>query len=166
MKYDKVQRNVPQLLSLTGFSVEDFEYLLPIFKSEWDEHYSLFTLEGKPRQRISYNRKSSNLPMPGDKLLFILSYLKNNPLQEYHGATFGLTQPQCNVWIHLLSMILEKTLRNLQQLPDGNGQRMYQKLRNIQDVFLDGTERPVQRPQADDVQKSRYSGKKNAYRKE
>ncbi|GHV10179.1 hypothetical protein FACS1894162_3010 [Bacteroidia bacterium] len=30
-----------------------------------------------------------------------LSYLKNNPLQDYHGATFGMTQPQCNVWIHL-----------------------------------------------------------------
>jgi hypothetical protein len=166
MKYDTVKKNAPQLLSLTGFCVEDFEYLLPIFKFEWAEHNSRFTLDGKPRQRIYYNRKSTHLPMIGDKLLFILSYLKNNPLQEYHGATFGLTQPQCNVWIHLLTMILEKTLGNLQQLPDVNGQRMYQKLRDIQDVFLDGTERPVQRPQAEDVQKSRYSGKKNAYRKE
>jgi hypothetical protein len=27
-------------------------------------------------------------------------------MQEYHGATFGMTQPQCNAWIHLLSEIL------------------------------------------------------------
>ena len=91
MQYDRVKKDATQMLSLTGFTVSEFESLLPIFKYEWDEYYAHFTLEGKVRQRISYNRKTSKIPLIGDKLLFILSYLKNNPLQEYHGATFGMT---------------------------------------------------------------------------
>jgi hypothetical protein len=162
MKYDKVKKNAPQLLSLTGFTSAEFESLLPTFKYEWDAYYSHFTLEGKVRQRISYNRKTSKIPLIADKLLFILSYLKNNPLQEYHGVYFDMTQPQCNTWIHLLSDILVKTLKTLGELPDRNNARLQYVLQSCQDILLDGTERPIQRPQAEDRQESCYSGKKNA----
>ena len=162
MKYDKVKKNATQMLSLTGFTVAEFESLLPTFKWEWEAYYSHFTLKGKVRERVSYNRKSGKLPLIGDKLLFILSYLKNNPLQEYHGATFGMTQPQCNDWIHLLSDILVKSLKVLGELPDRNSERMQYVLQSCQDILLDGTERPIQRPQAEDRQKSCYSGKKNS----
>ena len=138
------------MLSLTGLTVSEFDSLLTIFKYEWDEYYAHFTLDGKVRQRISYNRKTSKIPLIGDKLLFILSYLKNNPLQEYHGATFGMTQPQCNNWVHLLSKILVKTFKNLGELPDRNSLRMQYVLQACQEVLLDGTERPIQRPQAED----------------
>lgn len=161
MEYDKVRKNPVQMLSLTGFTVEEFDSLLSIFKSEWEEYYSHYTLRGKERERISYGRKTGLLPMVSDKLLFILSYLKNNPLQEYHGATFGMNQPQCNVWIHLLSEILVKTLKTLGELPDRNSLRMQRVLQGCKDVLLDGTERPIQRPVDSDRQKSCYSGKKN-----
>jgi hypothetical protein len=162
LRYDKVKKNAPQMLSLTGFTVAEFESLLPTFKYEWEEYYFRFTLKGKIRQRISYGRKTGKIPLIGDKLLFILSYLKNNPLQEYHGATFGMTQPQCNEWIHLLSEILVKTLKSIGELPDRNSQRMQYLLQSCRDVLLDSTERPIQRPQAEDRQQSCYSGKKNA----
>jgi hypothetical protein len=162
MRYEKVRKNAPQMLSLTSLTVSEFESLLPIFKYHWDGYYSHYTLKGKLRERISYGRKTGKLPMVGDKLLFILSYLKNNPLQEYHGATFGMTQPQCNEWVHLLSDILVKTLKTLGQLPDRNSLRMEHVLACCKDVLLDGTERPIQRPMEEDRQKSCYSGKKNA----
>ncbi|KAA6302841.1 MAG: hypothetical protein EZS26_001011 [Candidatus Ordinivivax streblomastigis] len=162
MKYDKVRKNAPQLLSLTGFTIPEFESFLPPFQYEWEEYYSHYTLKGKVRERISYGRKTGLLPMISDKLLFILSYLKNNPLQEYHGATFGMTQPQCNAWIHLLSDILVKTLKTLESLPERNSVRMQRLLQSSEDVLLDGTERPIQRPMDSDRQKSCYSGKKNA----
>lgn len=38
--------------------------------------------------------------------------MKNNPLQDYYAGTFGMTQPQCNVWTHHLSDILLKTLKS------------------------------------------------------
>ncbi|HEY5536127.1 MAG TPA: transposase family protein [Ignavibacteria bacterium] len=34
--------------------------------------------------------------------MFLLIYLKTNPLQEHHAASFGITQPQANILIHLL----------------------------------------------------------------
>jgi len=162
MKYEKVRKNAPQLLSLTSLTVSEFEALLPSFKDHWDEYYSRYTLKGKLRERISYGRKTGKLPMIGDKLLFILSYLKNNPLQEYHGATFGMTQPQCNDWIHLLSDILFKTLKSLGELPDRNSLRIEHVLAGCKNILLDGTERPIQRPMYEDRQKSCYSGKKNS----
>ena len=164
MKYDKVRRNAKQLLSLTGFTQTEFDAFIPTFKYHWDVYYSCFTLKGKPRERMSYNRKTSQIPIISDKLLFILSYLKNNPLQEYHGATYGMTQPQCNEWVHLLCEILRKTLKTLGELPDRNHLRMQYLMEQCQDVLLDGTERPIDRPESEDRQKSCYSGKKNSYR--
>ena len=130
---------------------------MPYFKANLDEYYSRSTLTGKVWERISYNRKTSEIPKIGDKLLFILSYLKNNPLQE-HGAMFEMTQPQCNDWIHLLAEILRKTLKNLGELPDRNYERVKYITRQIDNVILDGTERPIQRPLDSDIQKSCYSG--------
>ena len=161
MKYDKVRKNPSQLLSLTGFTPEEFEAFVPTFEYHWNEYYSRFTLKGKPRQRISYNRKSSQLPLIRDKLLFILSYLKNNPLQEYHGATYGMTRPQCNEWIHRLSDILLKSLKTLEELPERNHLRIKYLAGQCRDILLDGTERPIERPQDPDRQKSCYSRKKN-----
>ena len=120
MKYDKVQKNPKQLLSLTGFTAAEFEAFIPTFRYHWEEYSSHFTLKGNLRQRISYNRKSSQLPLINDELPLILSYLKNNLLQEYHGATYGMAQPQCNEWAHRLSDILLKTLKTLGELPDRN----------------------------------------------
>jgi hypothetical protein len=164
MTYDNLKHQPVRLQSLTGFSAEDFEAFLPFFKAEWDAYYSRFTLEGKPRERISYNRKTSKIPLISDKLLFILSYLKNNPLQEYHGTMFAMTQPQCNVWIHLLADILRKTLKQLGELPDRNYARVQYLVGDLENVLIDGTERPIQRPQDSDRQKSCYSGKKNSLR--
>ena len=162
MKYDKVRRNPGQLQSLTGFTLTEFEAFVLVFEYQWNMYYSCFTLKGKPRIRISYNRKTSQLPSINDKLLFVLSYLKNNPLQEYHGATYGMTQPQCNEWIHRLSDILLKTLKTLGELPDRNHLRVKYLTEQCQDLLLDGTERPIERPQDTDRQKSCYSGKKNS----
>jgi hypothetical protein len=162
MKYDKVKKNLPQLLSLTGFTVSEFEALLPTFKEEWEEYYSHFTFKGGVRQRIFYGRKSGKLPQIADKLLFILAYLKNNPLQERHGAMFGMTQPQCNDWIHLLAKILVKTLKRLEELPEKSAQRIASVLEGYEYVLRDDTERLIQRSKALYRQKSCYSGKKNA----
>ncbi|MDR2066186.1 MAG: DDE transposase family protein, partial [Prevotellaceae bacterium] len=93
MRYDKVRKNAVCVLSLTSLTVSEFEDLVPTFKSHWDDYYSHYTLKGKVRKRISCGRKTG-------KLLFILSCLKNNPLQEYHGSCHDMTQPQCNEWIH------------------------------------------------------------------
>jgi hypothetical protein len=63
MKYGKVRKTSSQLLSMTGFSIQEFDTLLLSFKYHWDEYSSCFTLEGNPRQRTSCNRKPSCIPL-------------------------------------------------------------------------------------------------------
>ena len=102
------------------------------------------------------------LPLIQDKMFFILVYLKTNPLQELHGIQFEMTQPQANRWIHLLSEILRRTLKTLDELPDRNSKRLMHILQGCEEVLLDGTERPIQRPLDEDRQSACYSGKKNS----
>jgi hypothetical protein len=161
LKLDKLRKNPSQLLSLTGFTVGEFDQLAQEFRVEWDDYSSHFTLEGKLRQRIALPRKTSVLPGYQDKLLFILVYLKTFPLQELQAATFSMTQPQANGWIHLLCRVLRKTLKRLKELPERNSRKLELLLEACPDVLLDGVERTVQRPLDTEQQQDCYSGKKN-----
>ena len=158
MYYDKIRHRHSQVLAATGLTPAEFDALLITFKYHWDEYYSHFTLEGKVRQRISYNSVVSD----SGQNVFILVYLKTNPLQELHAIQFEMTQPQANRWIHLLSEILRRTLKTLGELPDRNSKRLIHILQGCEEVLLDGTERPIQRPLDEDWQSACYSGKKNS----
>jgi len=162
LKLDKVRKNPVQFLSLTGFTPIEFDELALEFRIEWEDYSSHFTLEGLPRQRIALPRTTNVLPGFQDKLLFILVYLKTFPLQELQAATFSMTQPQANGWIHLLSPILGKTLKRLKELPERNNLKLEQLLKDCSDVLLDGVERNIQRSLDSEQQKDCYSGKKNS----
>jgi len=72
MQYDKIKTRPVQFVGITGLKVEDFNFLLPYFKAEWDEYNEFFTLDGLPRQRKSYSRVDTVLPKIADKLMFLL----------------------------------------------------------------------------------------------
>jgi hypothetical protein len=120
MRYYKLKKNPTQFQSLTGLDIESFETLLFCYEQDWTDYITHFTLDGKPRERLAKSITCKHIPSTADKLLFILSYLKNNPLQEYHSACFGMTQSQANPLIHLFSDIVIKTLKRLGQLPEEN----------------------------------------------
>jgi hypothetical protein len=160
MQYDKIKTRPVQFLSITSLKVEDFNYLLPYFKAEWDDYNDCFTLEGKLRKRKSYARVDSILPKTADKLMFLLIYLNTNPLQEQHAANFGITQPQANILIHLLSDLLRKALKRLGELPERNEYRILSILKSCNDVLPVVVERPVQLPKECELQKSTFSEKK------
>lgn len=163
MQYELIKKRPVQFLSITSLSVNDFDYLLPYFNDHWVEYNRVYTLKGKLRQRFSYTRANSIIPQIADKLMFLLVYLKTNPLQEHHAASFGITQPQANDLIHLLSGLLRKTLKLLGELPERNEHKLDRILVNVKDILIDGVERPIQRPAASDLQKSSYSGKKKTH---
>ncbi len=52
-----------------------------------------------------------------DKLLFILTYVKQNPIQEVQGQLFGMSQSNANKWIHLLHTVLNQALAHQELLP-------------------------------------------------
>mgnify|MGYP001562544072 CR=1 FL=1 len=162
MKYKELQKKPKQFESLCGHSVSEFESLNDNFSLVYENYFSHFTFTGKERERIKLKRTDNVFEGSGDALFFLLSYLKNNPLQEYHAAQYKLSQPQANIWIHLLTSLLQKTLAENKNLPARSDKELIHVLKNVPVVFIDGTERPVQRSTDYQTQKDHYSGKKKA----
>ena len=75
MQYTKARQNERQFKSLTSLSVEQFDTLLPIFESKWDDFIEKFNLDGTPRMRKYVPKNEKQLPTVADKLFFILFYL-------------------------------------------------------------------------------------------
>jgi hypothetical protein len=172
MKYIDYAYNEVRFRSLTGLSLEQFTGLLPYFEACHNEYFSRYDMRGKYRdhRRGFVIYKNSPLPTVEDRLFFLLSYLKNNPLQEYHAACFGMEQKQCNLFIHSLMRILEQCLCDADVMP-AQVQKDFEKLlekRSIEEtgtpiLLHDGTEREIPRPLDPGQQQEYYSGKKKKH---
>lgn len=142
MKYSELKTKQYLILDLTTLTNDEFELLVPPFEEAFSEHMSKWCMDGLPRTSRGYTvYKNCPLPTPEDRLLFILSYIKTNPLQAYHGAAFRLPQCKANTWIHLLLKVLANTFQTLGDSPSRNIQELTQKLANLlQDKTIDETE--------------------------
>jgi len=162
--YKNLVRSEQKFLSLTGYTAEEFQALLPYFSTRFNAYISEYTLEGKKRARRGYvSYKNSPLPTIEDKLLFILIYLKTNNLQSVQAELFRMHQPEANLWIHILAPLLNQALADSQHLPA----RSMDELELDGDCnlfFHDGTERPIPRSTDYETQKEYYSGKKSITR--
>ena len=59
------------------------------------------TIAGQPRtSRRSRSDNTCPLPTLADKRLFMLTYVKQNPIQEVQGQLFGMSQSHANTWVH------------------------------------------------------------------
>jgi hypothetical protein len=171
--YQELSKYRRKFLAMTGYSVEEFEALLPSFQAQFEAYVKSHKLNGKPRcQRRYTDYKNSVLPTIEDKLLFILIYLKQGQLQEAHASLFGMHQPDANKWIHLLHPLLNQTLATLAELPTRHAAELESELEQalaeddqvqLMLFFHDGTERPIVRPKDPEAQKLYYSGKKKQH---
>ncbi|KAA6324104.1 hypothetical protein EZS27_026532 [termite gut metagenome] len=66
------------------------------------------------------------------------------------------------MFIHLFIPLLQKTLKRLGELPARKASEVEELLKNYDDVLLDGTERPIQKPSDNERADEYYSGKKNS----
>lgn len=161
ISYAQVSRYPRKFLALTGYTVREFQALLPYFQARFESHMTTTTLRGKPRTRRRYSTyKNAQLPTIEDKLLFILVYLKHGALQEVHATLFGLHQPDANRWIHLLHPLLNQALADQGALPA----RDMATATLPQGLYLhDGVERAIVRPVDPAAQRTYYSGKKKRH---
>jgi len=161
ISYAQVSRYPRKFLALTGYTVREFQALLPCFQTRFENHMVTTTLRGKPRTTRRYSTyQNAQLPTIEDKLLFILVYLKHGALQEVHAALFEMHQPDANRWVHLLHPLLNQALADQGALP----------ARDAADVEVtaglylhDGTERAIVRPTDTEEQRTYYSGKKKQH---
>src|SRR5213595_1170973 len=114
LRFIDMQSRPTEFLDLTSLTLEELQILVPPFEAAFQAHMAVWRLDGKPRTARRFTTyKNCPLPTPEDRLLFILVYLKTNPLQVAHGSLFGLPQGKANQWIHVLLPVLRATMRQL-----------------------------------------------------
>jgi hypothetical protein len=116
--YEEVTQRAGSLRSMTGLTEAEFLGLLPHFEQACVASMQHRTIDGNPRTSRRY-RTDDTCPVPtmADKLLFMLTYLKQNPLQEVQGQLFGMSQSNANKWIHVLHPVLNQALADQERLP-------------------------------------------------
>jgi Helix-turn-helix of DDE superfamily endonuclease/DDE superfamily endonuclease len=167
LNYTDLKMNRRKLLALSGLTPQEFEPLSAAFSRSYDCLYPIDqTVDGRPRQRFAGGGRQGALPRPGQKLLFILVYLKTYPLQVVLGELFGLSQSQANHWIHRLLPVLRSALDESGVLPERDPTHFAQRRRApgaAPRLIIDGTERRRPRPKNPGGQAAHYSGKKKAH---
>jgi hypothetical protein len=162
--YTQLSRKPKQFHALTGYTLEEFNALLPAFGISFLGYVQTDTLQGKKRQKRRYvSYKNSPLPTMEDKLLFILMYLRKATTQDIFGEVFGMSQPVANQWVHRLHPCLNQALAELGELPARTASDLQVADDEVKVYFQDGTERPIPRPKNQEVQKTYYSGKKKRH---
>ena len=158
-----LKQNPSQFLSMTSLRVEEFEFLHDTFEGYCTDYFSCYTLQGKVREKFFY-KEQKNVCLKGSemKLFFLLSYLKNYPLQQFHASYFEITQAKVSQLIKVLRPILEKTLAKMGLMPLGSPEGLKAELEKflIKEANMDATEREVNRSTDYEKQKEFYSGKK------
>ena len=118
LRYAELVRKPMDVLDMTSLTPDQFQILVPPYEAAFQAHMAQWRLDGKPRTARRFTTyKNCPLPTPEDRLLFILVYLKTNPLQVAHGIMFGLPQGKANQWIHVLLPVLRATMRQLGDVP-------------------------------------------------
>ena len=120
-----------QFKALTNLTKAEFEELLIIFSEVWRE-----TTKGRG--------SPEKLSRCEDKLLFILFYLKNYPLQEVLGFLFGIDQSQANRWIMVLSKVLRTALERRGYMPARTASQLEERGNQLlqSDLIIDGKANP------------------------
>lgn len=171
MNYAKIRTNPTRFLALTSVSITLFDEILPFFTEAHDEYFFWHNIKGEKLSRRRRHVIQSNSPLPtvAERLFFILVYLKNNPIQEYHGECFGMAQQQCGQWIHVLTRIFEMAMKEADVLPAQDVaafKRLLDKRGGaevVHELIHDATEREIPRPSDPDLQQENYSGKKKKH---
>lgn len=137
LRYTTERTKSYRILDLTSLTVEEFELLVPPFARAFLAHMQDWTLEGKPRTGRRYRQYATcPLPSPEDRLLFILTYLKQAPTHAFHGAVFGMRQPKANQWIQALLPALRAALTSLGDLPARNLSELIARLATLRHESL------------------------------
>jgi hypothetical protein len=129
LRFTDLQTRPLEVLDLTSLTLDEFRRLVPPFEAAFQAHMAKWRFDGQPRRARRYTTyRNCPLPMPEDRLLFILAYLKTYPLQVVQGRLFGMDQSKANQWIHVLLVVLRATLHALGDAPSRSLQALAQRI--------------------------------------
>jgi DDE superfamily endonuclease/Helix-turn-helix of DDE superfamily endonuclease len=160
MEVLRILKNNRLAKAMTGLTKDEFYELLPTF---------ILALRVAAKQRRPDRKRNPGAGQKGtlrtaeEKLAFILIYLKIYPTFDVLGYLTGRERTRSCRYTHLLLGVLEDALGKKIVLPERkirSVEEFFEKFPEARDIFLDGTERPVQRPKDAKKRKKLYSGKK------
>ena len=162
---NKIFKNKRLTQALTGISEKEFFALIPVFTQSVEEDNRL---RSKAKKRHFGGGAKGKLVTMEDKLFFTLVYMKTYPTFDFLGFVFDMHRSRAHRNIVKLSKSLEKTLGRKIVLPEKqirNLDEFLEKFPEAKDIFVDGVERPIQRPKDKKKQNKLYSGKKKRHMK-
>ena len=162
----KALKNDRLLKSLTGLSKEKFEELSTYFETILKEERAKAYKNNPNRQRKPGGGTKGKLQSAQEKLFYILFYVKVYPTFDVAGFIFDVDRAQTNRWMHKYLPILEKALGRRVVLPQRkieSVEAFMNAFPGVKDLFIDGTERRVQRASDPKEQRNDYSGKKKTH---
>lgn len=120
------------------------------------------------KERGSKAGRPHTLRIAEEKLFFILLYTKCYPTHDVMAWLFKVDKSQSSRWVSKYLKILEKVLGRKQALPKRRIKDPVEFLRlfpAVKDLFIDVTEREIQRPKNKERRKDCYSGKSHMFSK-
>lgn len=149
-------------MATLGVSRDEFNRLLPVFGKCLVDYRIKITPH---RKRRVGGGKKGDLPTAEDKLLYILLYLKLYPTYDAMSVLTNHCRSKCGDSVKFLLPVLEMALGRKLALPKRYGhslEEIFRQYPEIKDIFMDGTERRVQKPKNLKKRNKLYSGKKKA----
>jgi len=148
------------LRALTGLKLKTFKMLAVNFELNLKASF-------KEERNVRFELgREFVLRSSEEKLFFVLLYMKCYPIFEVAGWIFDVHKSSCCRWVKWFLPALERTLGEEQVLPKRkitDAKEFLSLFPEVRAVFVDGTERPIQRPKDSQRQKENYSGKKKRH---
>ena len=162
MNTKNLMRAPRTMKAVTGLTYQEFTALLPLFEHAYREH----KMSDPKRIRRMGGGQKGKLPTMESRLFFILFFCKTYPTMDVLGFWFGKSSGRSTEAVHLLRNVLEKALGRALVMPERkihSIEEFIEKFPEVKDVFLDGSERRVERPKSVKRNRRLYSGKKKAH---
>jgi hypothetical protein len=156
--------------ALTGLDVHAFHRVLENFTWVYDQHINkLHKQTCKPKSQGGRTIGGGRIGAFGeyaDKLFLVLFWLKVYPTEEVMGAFFDIHSSTAGICLRRFRPIVEEVLGKLGSLPKRRIISIDQLLIDypeLQEIYIDGTDRLVQRKQNTKASNKNYSKKKKNY---
>ena len=163
LNVDFALRSDRTMKALTGLSRVEFHQLCPVFGHALTEQMQS---RRSDRQRKPGGGGKYRLDRVEAKLFFILLYVKCYPTFDVSSVLYPVHRSRPHRWVQTWLPVLEQALGYEVVLPERKIDQVdtfFARFPQVKDLWLDGTERPIRRPQEAGRQKRHYSGKKKRH---
>lgn len=147
---------------MTGLTISEFTNLVPLFASVTNE----MRRERNPKRKRKFGAgHPSALRTPEEQLFFALFYLKSYPTVDVLSFLVGFDRSNACRNAQFLFSVLARALGRKLVLPKRqirSIEEFFREFPEAKDIFIDGTERRIQKPVSQKRRKKLYSGKKKA----